>query len=276
MTASAQRPLEGRVAYITGAARGQGRAHCVRLARAGANIVAIDACGPVGAHIGYPPAQPEDLAETVRLVEDEGAKIAAHPVDVRDLAGQQRVIASAVEQFGRLDIVVANAGVMSWGRAWEIPAEQWQEMIDINLTGFWNTIKAAAPAMIEAGNGGSIIAISSAAGIKAVPGAGHYSASKFGIVGLTNSLAIELGEYDIRVNSVHTYGVDTALGHDPSLYTTFEKHPRYAYSFSPGALETMSLTPPEQVSEVVLFLASDASALMTGAQVAADKGYLKI
>ena len=273
---STDRPLEGRVAYITGAARGQGRAHCVRLARAGANIVAIDACGPVGAHIGYPPAQPDDLAETVRLVEDEGAKISADRVDVRDLAGQQRVIASAIEQFGRLDIVVANAGVMSWGRAWEISAEQWQEMIDINLTGYWNTIKAAVPAMIEAGNGGSIIAISSAAGIKAVPGAGHYSASKFGIVGLTNSLAIELGEYDIRVNSVHTYGVDTPLGHDPSLYTTFERFPRYAYSFSPGALETMSLTPPEQVSEIVLFLATDGSGLMTGAQVAADKGYLKI
>ena len=276
MSGSAERPLEGKVAYITGAARGQGRAHCVRLARAGADIVAIDACGPVGAHIGYPPARPEDLAETVRLVDDEGAKITADRVDVRDLAGQQRVIAHAVEQFGRLDIVVANAGVMSWGRAWEIPAEQWQELIDINLTGFWNTVKATAPAMIEAGNGGSIIAISSAAGIKAVPGAGHYSASKFGVVGLTNSVAIELGEYGIRVNSVHTYGVDTALGNDPSLYATFEQHPRYAYSFSPGALPTDSLTPPEQVSEVVLFLASDASALLTGAQVAADKGYLKI
>lgn len=270
------RPLEGRVAYVTGAARGQGRAHCVRLARAGAAIVAIDACGPVGAHIGYPPSRPEDLTETVRLVEDEGAKIFAAPVDVRDLAGQQRVIASAVEQFGRLDVVVANAGVMSWGRAWEIPAEQWQEMIDINLTGFWNTMKAAVPAMIEAGNGGSIIAVSSAAGLKAVPGAGHYSASKFGVVGLTNSLAIELGEYNIRVNSIHTYGVDTALGNDLSMYSTFEAHPTYVYSFSPGALPTDSLTPPEQVSEVVLFLASDASALLTGAQVTADKGYLRI
>lgn len=273
---SIDRPLEGKVAYITGGARGQGRAHCVRLARAGASIVTIDACGPVGAHIGYPPAQPEDLTETTRLVEDEGAKIYADSVDVRDLAGQQRVIANAIEQFGRLDIVVSNAGVMSWGRAWEMPAQQWQEMIDINLTGYWNTIKASVPAMIDAGNGGSIVAISSAAGIKAVPGAGHYSASKFGIVGLTNSLAIELGEYDIRVNSVHTYGVDTALGNDPSLYATFEQHPRFAYSFSPGALPTESLSSPEEVSEIVLFLASDASALMTGAQVAADKGYLKI
>jgi SDR family mycofactocin-dependent oxidoreductase len=270
------KPLAGRVAYVTGGARGQGRAHCVRLAQAGADIVTIDACGQVGSHIGYPPAQPEDLAETVRRVEDEGVKISADRVDVRDLDGQQRVIASAIEQFGRLDVVVANAGVMSWGRAWEIPAEQWQEIIDINLTGVWNTVKATVPAMIEAGNGGSIIVTSSAAGIKAVPGAGHYCASKFGVVGLSNSLAIELGEYNIRVNSIHTYGVDTALGNDLSMYDTFQKYPHYVYSFSPGALPTESLTPPEQVSEVVLFLASDASALITAAQVPADKGYLKI
>ncbi|MGY4708318.1 mycofactocin-coupled SDR family oxidoreductase [Mycolicibacterium sp. CBM1] len=271
-----ERPLEGKVAYVTGGARGQGRAHCVRLARAGADIVTIDACGPVGEHIGYAPAQPEDLAETVRLVEDQGVKVSAERVDVRDLAGQQQVIASAVEQFGRLDVVVANAGVMSWGRAWEIPAEQWQETIDTNLTGVWNTVKAAVPAMIEAGNGGSIVVTSSAAGLKAVPGAGHYCASKFGVVGLTNSLAIELGEYGIRVNSIHTYGVDTALGNDLSMYELFQQHPQYIHSFSPGALPTDSLVPPHQVSEVVLFLASDASSLVTAAQIPADKGYLKI
>jgi NAD(P)-dependent dehydrogenase (short-subunit alcohol dehydrogenase family) len=178
-------PLAGRVAYVTGAARGQGRSHCVRLARAGADIVAIDACGPVATHNGYEPATPEDLAETVNLVEGEGRKILAREVDVRDAAGQQRVIADAIEQFGRLDIVVANAGVLNWGRLWEISAEQWQETLDTNLTGLWHTIKAAVPAMIKAGNGGSIITISSAAGIKAVPGCGHYCASKFGVVGLT-------------------------------------------------------------------------------------------
>ena len=115
-------PLAGKVAYVTGAARGQGRSHCVRLARAGADVVAIDACGPVAEHNGYPPSQPEDLAETVSLVEGEGRKILAEEVDVRDLAGQQRVVADAVEQFGRLDIVVANAGVLNWGRLWEISA----------------------------------------------------------------------------------------------------------------------------------------------------------
>jgi SDR family mycofactocin-dependent oxidoreductase len=269
-------PLSGRVAYVTGAARGQGRSHCVRLARAGADIVAIDACGPVATHNGYEASTPEDLAETVRLVEGEGRKILAKEIDVRDLDGQQRLVADAVEQFGRLDIAVANAGVLNWGRVWEISAEQWQQVMDVNLTGVWNTMKAVVPAMIEAGNGGSIINISSAAGIKAVPGCGHYCASKFGVVGLTNSLAIELGEYGIRVNSVHPYGTDTPMGNDLSMYQVFQDHPTYIYSFSPGALPTESLADPGLISDIVLWLAGDASSLVTAAQIPADKGYLKI
>lgn len=269
-------PLSGRVAYVTGAARGQGRSHCVRLARAGADIVAIDACGPVATHNGYAPTTSEDLADTVRLVEDEGRKIFAKEIDVRDLDGQQRVVADAVEQFGRLDIVVANAGVMNWGRLWEISAEQFQQVIDVNLTGVWNTMKAAVPAMIAAGNGGSIITVSSAAGIKAVPGCGHYCASKFGVVGLTNSLAVEVGEYGIRVNSIHPYGTDTPMGNDVSMWQMFADHQNYIHSFSPGALSTDSLAAPDLVSDIVLWLASDASSLVTAAQIPADKGYLKI
>jgi SDR family mycofactocin-dependent oxidoreductase len=272
----ADQPLAGRVAYVTGAARGQGRSHCVRLARAGADVVAIDACRPVAAHNGYAAATPEDLAETVRLVEAEGRKIVAKEVDVRDLEGQQRVVADAVEQFGRLDVVVANAGVMNWGRLWELSPQQWQDVIDTNLTGLWHTIKAAVPPMIDAGNGGSIINISSAAGIKAVPGCGHYCASKFGVVGLTNSLAVELGEFGIRVNSVHPYGTDTPMGNDVSMYQLFADHQSYLHSFSPGALPTDSLVAPEQISDIVLWLASDASSLVTAAQLPADKGYLKI
>ena len=269
-------PLAGRVAYVTGGARGQGRSHCVRLARAGADIVTIDACGPVAEHNGYPAATEDDLAETVSLVESEGRKILARSVDVRDAEGQAGVVADAVEQFGRLDIVVANAAVLNWGRLWEITAEQWQDVIDVNLTGVFNTIRATVPSMIAAGNGGSIITISSAAGIKAVPGCGHYSASKFGVVGLTNSLAVELGEYGIRVNSVHPYGTDTPMANDLSMYETFQEHPHYIHSFSPGALPTDSLAPPERVSDIVVWLAGDASSLVTAAQIPADKGYLKI
>ncbi|BCO48180.1 mycofactocin-coupled SDR family oxidoreductase [Mycobacterium intracellulare] len=269
-------PLAGRVAFVTGAARGQGRSHCVRLARAGADIVAIDACAPVAAHNGYPASTREDLAETTRLVESEGRKMLADQVDVRDAAGQQRVVDDAITQFGRLDIVVANAGVLNWGRLWEISAQQWQDVLDVNLTGVWNTIKATVPAMIQAGNGGSIITISSAAGVKAVPGCGHYCASKFGVVGMTNSLAVELGEYGIRVNSVHPYGTDTPMGNDPSMWQLFADHETYIHSFSPGALPTDSLADPDLVSDIVLWLASDASSLVTAAQIPADKGYLKI
>ncbi|RDH75083.1 NAD(P)-dependent oxidoreductase [Mycolicibacterium moriokaense] len=275
-TMADDKPLAGRVAYVTGAARGQGRSHCVRLARAGADIVAIDACGPVAEHNGYPAAEPADLAETVNLVEGEGRKIRAEEVDIRDLAGQQRVIADAVEQFGRLDIVVANAGVLNWGRLWEISPQQFQDVIDINLTGLWNTIKAVVPPMIEAGNGGSIITISSAAGVKAVPGCGHYCASKFGVVGLTNSLAVELGEFGIRVNSVHPYGTDTPMGNDASMWQMFADHPNFIHSFSPGALPTDSLAAPDLVSDIVVWLAGDASSLVTAAQIPAEKGYLKI
>lgn len=271
-----QRPLAGRVAYVTGAARGQGRSHCVRLARAGADVVAIDACAPVSEANGYPPATPEDLAETVRLVESEGRKILAKEVDVRDAEGQVRTVTEAVEQFGRLDIVVANAGVLNWGRVWEVTPQQWQDTLDVNLTGVWNTIRAVVPPMIAAGNGGSIITISSAAGIKAVPGCGHYCASKFGVVGLTNSLAIELGEFGIRVNSVHPYGTDTPMGNDTSMYQVFADHPTYIHSFSPGALPTDSLAAPDLISDIVLWLASDASSLVTAAQIPAEKGYLKI
>src|SRR4051812_49310461 len=151
--------LEGRVAYVTGAARGQGRAHAARLAAEGADIIAVDVCGPVSDTITYPASTPEDLAETVRAVEAAGRKVLAREVDIRDLAAQQQVIADGIEQFGRLDVVVANAGVLSWGRMFEMTEEQWDTVVDVNLNGTWRTVRAAVPAMIDAGNGGSIIIV---------------------------------------------------------------------------------------------------------------------
>ena len=145
MTASGG-TLEGRLAFITGAARGQGRAHAVRLANEGADIIAIDICAPISDTITYPMPTSEDLAETVRAVEAVGRKVLAREVDIRDLAALQQVVADGVEQFGRLDIVVANAGVLNWGRLWEISAQQWQDTLDINITGLWNTIKAVVAA----------------------------------------------------------------------------------------------------------------------------------
>src|SRR5579875_4185418 len=224
--------LRGRVAFVTGAARGQGRSHAVRLAREGADIIALDICSPVPT-ITYPEATAQDLAETVRAVEAEGRKVLAREVDTRDDAALRQLVADGVEQFGRLDILVANAGVLGWGRVWELTDDQWDTVIGVNLTGSWRTLRAVIPAMIEAGNGGSIVVVSSASGVKATPGNGHYTATKYGLVGLTNTLALELGEFGIRVNSIHPYSVDTPLIEPEAMTQIFARHPHYIHSFAP-------------------------------------------
>jgi SDR family mycofactocin-dependent oxidoreductase len=284
VVAASDGPLEGRVAFITGAARGQGRAHAIRLASDGADIIAIDACRPVSDTVTYPLPTSEDLAETVRAVEATGRKVLAREVDIRDLAALQKVVADGVEQFGRLDIVVANAGVLSWGRLFEMSEEQWDTVIDINLNGTWKTIRAAVPAMIEAGNGGSIVIVSSSAGLKATPGNGHYSASKHGLVALTNALAIEVGEFGIRVNSIHPYSIETPMVEKKAMMDLFSKFPHYVHSFSPmpyqpvnhdGKKGLMEFMMPEEVSDVVAWLASDGSATISGSQIAVDRGTAK-
>jgi SDR family mycofactocin-dependent oxidoreductase len=267
--------LQGRVAFITGAARGQGRSHAVRLAREGADIVALDICAPASATLTYTPATPEELAETVRLVEGEGRKVLAREVDIRDDAALRQLVADGVEQFGRLDIVVANAGVLGWGRVWELTDEQWDTVIGVNLTGTWRTLRATIPPMIEAGNGGSIVVVSSAAGVKATPGNGHYAASKFGLTALTNTLAIELGEYGIRVNSIHPYSVDTPMIEPEAMMEIFAKHPAIVHSFPPMPLQPKGFMTPDEVSDVVVWLAGDGSGTLSGTQINVDKGALK-
>jgi SDR family mycofactocin-dependent oxidoreductase len=267
--------LQGRVAFITGAARGQGRAHAARLAREGADIIALDICAPVSDSIGYPAATPEDLADTVRAVEAEGRKVLARQVDIRDDAAVRQLVGDGVEQFGRLDIVIANAGVLSWGRIWELSDEQWNTVIDVNLTGTFHTLRAAIPAMIEAGNGGSIVVVSSSAGLKATPGNGHYSASKHGLTGLTNSLAIELSEFGIRVNSIHPYSVDTPMIEPELMMQVFGEHPHFVHSFGPMLLQPKGFMGAAEVSDVVAWLAADGSGTLTGAQIPVDKGVLK-
>jgi len=277
-------PLEGRVALITGAARGQGRAHAIRLADDGADIIAIDICRPISDTITYPLATPEELADTVRAVEATGRKVLAREVDIRDLAALQQVVADGIEQFGRLDVLVANAGVLSWGRLFEMSEEQWEAVIDVNLNGTWKTIRAAVPAMIEAGNGGSIIIVSSSAGLKATPGNGHYSASKHGLVALTNALAIEVGEFGIRVNSIHPYSIETPMVEKEAMMQLFSKYPNYIHSFSPmpyrpinhqGKKGLQEFMEPQEVSDVVAWLAGDGSATISGSQIAVDRGTAK-
>lgn len=276
--------LEGKVAFITGAARGQGRAHAIRLAREGADIIAIDICGAVSDTITYPMPTSEDLAETARLVEAEGRKVLAREVDIRDLAAQKQVVADAVEQFGRLDILVANAGVLSWGRLFEMDEDQWDSVVDVNLSGTWRTIRAVVPAMIEAGNGGSIIIVSSSAGLKATPGNGHYAASKFGLVGLTNALALEVGEFGIRVNSIHPYSIMTPMIEPEAMGAIFAKFPTYLHSFAPmpykpvahdGKAGLQEFMTPEEVTDVVTWLAGPGSGTISGSQIAVDRGVMK-
>jgi SDR family mycofactocin-dependent oxidoreductase len=276
--------LDGRVAFITGAARGQGRAHAVRLAGEGADVIAVDVCAPISGTIPYSLASAEDLAETVQAVEATGRKALAREVDVRDLDALQHVVADGVEQFGRLDIVVANAGVLSWGRSWEMSEEQWDTVIDVNLSGTWRTVKAALPAMIDAGNGGSVIVVSSSTGLKAMPGNSHYSATKHGLVALTNSLALEVGEFGIRVNSIHPYAVATPMTTNDGMVKLFEEHPQYLHSVAPMPLHARDTTAApgaraaitvDEVSDVVVWLAGDAANTLTGSQINIDRGVMK-
>jgi len=279
------KPLDGRVALVTGAARGQGRAHALRLANHGADIIAIDICGPVSDSITYPPATSEQLADTVSGVGATGRNILARTVDVRDLAAQQQVVAEGIERFGRLDILVVNAGVLSWGRLFELTEEQWDTIIEVNLSGAWKTVRAAVPAMIKAGNGGSVIMVSSVAGLKATPGNGHYSAAKHGMVGITNALALEVGEFGIRVNSIHPYSIDTPMIERDAMTEIFTRHPDYLHSFAPMPLKPPSqlaagladpgFMTPEDVSDVVAWLASDGSRYISGSQLAIDRGVMK-
>ncbi len=276
--------LDGRVAFVTGAARGQGRAHAVRLAQEGADVIISDICATVSDTVPYPGATSEELAETVRLVEEQGRKVLAREVDVRDDAALRQLVADGVEQFGRLDVLVANAGVLSWGRLWELTDDQWNTVIDTNLTGTWRTLRAVVPAMIEAGNGGSIIVVSSSAGLKATPGNSHYAASKHGLTALTNSLALEAGEYGIRVNSIHPYSVATPMTENDAMMGVFAAHPSYLHGFAPmpflptGQSATgkrSDFMSVEEVADVVVWLAGDNSATLSGSQISVDRGVMK-
>lgn len=257
--------VEGKVAFITGAAQGQGRAHALKLATEGADLLLCDVA-----------ALKEQLSETVEAVEKLSRRAVQAASDVRDLPGLEALVARGVEAFGRLDIVVANAGIVNWGRFWELEPYRWQEMIDVNLTGVFNTLRAAAPAMIAAGNGGSIIATSSVAGIKSMPGQSHYSAAKAGVVGLVKSAAIELAPYRIRVNSIHPWGVHTAMGEPtPEFTQLIRDNPTYAASFA-QILTDPPVSEPDDIANTVLFLASEESRTITGAQITVDHGATKV
>lgn len=269
--------LAGKVALITGGARGQGRSHAVRFAEEGADVVLVDLCGPVGS-APYPMADAADLQQTVQLVEDLDRRALAVRADVRDLAALRSAVADAVAAFGRLDVVVANAGIASYAPALEMDEGTWQEMIDINLTGVWKTVRAAAPALVEGGRGGAVVLTSSVAGLIAFPALAHYCAAKHGLVGLAKVLAVELAPHGIRVNSVHPTNVDTDMIQNPAIHALFSGGaPGADRATAAAAMKAMHALPipwvdAVDISNAVVWLASDEARYVTGIALPVDGG----
>jgi SDR family mycofactocin-dependent oxidoreductase len=264
--------LEGKVALISGAARGQGRSHAVRLAQEGADIIAFDVCQQLPT-VGYKMATPEDLKETAKQVEDLDRRIIAREADVRDAAAVKAVVEEGVAELGRLDVVSANAGIATFSEnAWSMEEDVWEETIAVNLTGVWKTLKAAIPAMIDAGNGGSIVITSSTAGIKGMAGIAHYDSSKHGVVGLMRTLAIELAPHSIRVNTVHPTGVNTPMVVNDYMAQFLVDDFTAANMTN---LLPVELVEAVDISNAVLWLASDEARYVTGTCLPVDAGFLQ-
>ena len=271
--------VEGKVAFITGAARSQGRSHALRLAQEGADIIAVDLAGPIDSIRMYPPATEEDLAETVRQVEALDRRIIATKADVRDSAALKAAVDDGVAQLGRLDIVLANAGVFEIQPALELTDAAWREMIDINLTGAWNTCKVALPHLIAGGRGGAIVLTSSTAGLKGTPNTIHYTAVKHGIVGVMRTLANEFAPHSIRVNTVHPTGVDTVMIQNEKTWGLFAPgDPAPSREKAAPIFQSINALPvpwvePVDISNAILFLVSDEARYITGVTLPVDAGY---
>ncbi|MFW3168878.1 mycofactocin-coupled SDR family oxidoreductase [Geodermatophilus sp. CPCC 206100] len=272
--------VEGKVAFITGAARGQGRSHAVRLAQEGADIIAVDLCAEVDSVTPfYAGATEEDLAETVRQVEALDRRIVAQVADVRDIDGLTAAVEAGVAQLGRLDAVVANAGIFTFGTATHlVPEQSWQDLMDINITGVWHTIKAATPHLLASGPGGSVTIISSLAGFKGLANVAAYTTTKHGVVGLMKVLANEFGPHGIRVNTIHPNAIETDMVTNETTYKLFrpdldhptreDAEPSFA-GLNPFGIPFIE---PVHVSHAVLFLASDEARYVSGTQLSVDAG----
>jgi SDR family mycofactocin-dependent oxidoreductase len=273
--------VAGKVAFITGAARGQGRSHAIRLAEEGADIIAVDIAEDIDSvRRFYPGATETDLAETVKEVEALDRRIVATKADVRDYAALKQALDSGVAELGHVDIVSANAGIFVFGDQTHLVTEgDWRDVIDINLTGVWHTAKAAIPHLIEQGTGGSIVLTSSTAGLKGTPNVAQYTASKHGVVGLMRTLALELAPHNIRVNSVHPTGVATDMILNEATFRLFL--PDTAHPTRQQAAEVFATTnalpvpwvEPRDISNAVLWLASDEARYVTGVTLPVDAGY---
>ncbi len=274
--------VDGKVAVITGAARGQGRSHAVGLAREGADIIAIDICGgPIDAMTGsYPMSSQDDLQETARLVEELDRRCVTGIADVRDQAGLRAVVDDATATLGGLDIVLANAGI--WAVSLEEPTDPdrretvWQDTIAINLTGAWNTLEVTLPIMVQAGRGGAVVLTSSTQGLK---GAANndisltaYTAAKHGVVGLMRAAAIDMAPHSIRVNSIHPTGVLTPMVDNDVVATYAERNPRFGEVTA--NLLPVPVVEPVDITNAILYLVSDHGRYTTGVTLPVDAGYL--
>jgi SDR family mycofactocin-dependent oxidoreductase len=261
------RPLEGKVAFITGAARGQGRAEALRLASDGAAIIAVDICHQI-ASVPYPMATPDDLAATVKVVQDAGARIVARQADVRDRDGLATALQAGLDEFGRLDIVVANAGIAPM----ETGDDGWRDVIDVNLTGTYHTVEVAIPSLIEQGDGGSVVMISSVAGLVAMnsadPGGLGYTAAKHGMVGLMRQYANILAEHRIRVNSIHPTGVNTPMIDNDYVRGWLQRMGTRAG----GNALPVPVVQADDIANAVAWLVSDAARYVTGVTLPVDAG----
>ena len=270
--------MDGKVALITGAARGQGRSHALRLAEEGAEIIAVDLCRNVET-APYEQATPDDLAETGKLVEELDRRILAREADVRDLDALKGVVAEGASEFGHIDVVCANAGIASFAPSLEMDERVWAEMIDINLSGVWKTVKAAAAPMVERRQGGAIIITSSVAGLFGFPNLSAYSAAKHGVVGLMRCLAQELAPYMIRVNTVNPTTVNTPMLMNDALYGLFRPDIETPTREDMGeAMTGLNALPipwvdPIDISNAVLWLASDEARYVTGVALPVDAGF---
>ena len=269
--------MEGKVAFVTGAARGQGRSHALRLAEAGADVIVVDRCADVES-VPYPLATEADLSATAEAIRGLGRRVVATRADVRDYDDLQQAVDDGVAELGGLDVVVANAGILSFGETVSLTEGQWRDMVDTNLTGAWHTAKVAAPHLIASGDGGSMVFICSVAGLKGMRNIGHYVAAKHGMVGLMRTLAIELAPHRIRVNTVHPTNVDTDMIQNPASMRLFvpevedptkEQAARVLASLNALPVPWVE---PQDVSNAVLFLASEQARYVTGCTMTVDAG----
>ncbi len=274
--------LEGKVAFITGAARGQGRNHAVRLAERGVDVIALDLNESIST-VPYDGATDEDLAETVRQVEGHGRRILAHKADTRDLDAVRTVVDAGVAELGRLDIVIPNAGIASFDAAREMSDQTFKDVIDINLLGVWHTVHASLPHLKADGTGGAIVLVGSVASLKGVPNLVHYVTAKHGLVGMTKTLATELGPERIRVNLVCPGNVATDMVVNEATLGIFMpdvEHPTRADAEKPGSplydanVIPIPLLEPDDITNAVLFLVSDEARYITGVVLPVDAGYL--